>query len=52
MNPTCLLNGSEFYNSNMTCLLNGPVVLTCLLNVKVKDDGDDATVMKVKDDGD
>ena len=33
INPTCLLNGSKFLKPNMTHLLNGSVMSTCLLNV-------------------
>ena len=33
INPTCLLNGSKFLKPNMTHLLNGLVMSTCLLNV-------------------
>ena len=29
-NPTCLLNRSKFLNPNMTYLLNGSIVSTCL----------------------
>ena len=36
-NPTCLLNGLRFLNPNMTYLLNGLVVSTCLSNfIKMK----------------
>ena len=36
-NPTCLLNGSGFFNPNTTYLLNGLVVLTCLSDfIKMK----------------
>ena len=31
-NPTCLLNRSRFLNPNMTRLLNGSIVSTCLLD--------------------
>ena len=31
-NPMCLLNGLRFLNPNMTHLLNGLVVSTCLLD--------------------
>ena len=33
INPTCLLNGSKFLKPNMTHLLNGSVMSTCLLDV-------------------
>ena len=34
---TCLLNGSRFLNTSTTHLLNGPIVLTCLLDfIKMK----------------
>ena len=37
INPTCLLNGSRFLNPNTINLLNGSVVLTCLLDfIKMK----------------
>ena len=32
-NPTCLLNGSRFLNPNTNNLLNGSIVLTCLLDI-------------------
>ena len=36
-NPTCLLTGSRFLNSNITHLLNELVVSTCLLDfIKMK----------------
>ena len=36
-NPACLLNGSRFLNPNMTHLLNGSIVSTCLSDfIKMK----------------